>query len=173
MKLVHLKDLAKEFYLNPTEMRDVILAHGNKIGIKLLHEIDKEVVISEIFQNMVRDTVSALTDSLTDYNYIRSKATDSVALNFKGNVYYLFNDNELVYVGQSVSLQNRIGSHIMDGKKFNRVYSEVVDFKHLLLKERFYIHRDIPKLNVCVMSNREYFAEILLLIHIDEYTFNK
>lgn len=63
-------------------------------------------------------------------------------------IYFLFQDQELVYVGQSFSIYSRIGTHCADREKvFNRVAIILCDVSELDALETQYIFKFKPKFN--------------------------
>ncbi|MCA9386382.1 hypothetical protein KC717_07095, partial [Candidatus Dojkabacteria bacterium] len=61
-------------------------------------------------------------------------------------IYFLCEGDEVVYIGQSVSLMSRLESHRVD-KKFNRVYLLQVPSNHLNRVEAEFIRTLQPRLN--------------------------
>jgi len=82
-------------------------------------------------------------------------------------VYFMFNDDELVYVGQTINLKNRIGVHSMNfnsntfvGNKkigedsFNKIlYKEIEDKITRKKLEKMYYEMFEPKLNFIGMQS--------------------
>jgi predicted GIY-YIG superfamily endonuclease len=62
------------------------------------------------------------------------------------SVYFLINDNRVVYVGKSVNVYSRIKDHEKD-KKFDRTLYMIVDVNNLAEVERKYINALLPKYN--------------------------
>lgn len=65
----------------------------------------------------------------------------------KCGVYFLVRDNEIVYVGRSVSVIDRLHTHRKDGKNFNRVFFIECTKEELGELEMHYIRKFKPKLN--------------------------
>jgi hypothetical protein len=62
-------------------------------------------------------------------------------------VYFLINDCEVVYVGQSVCIQRRISEHLLNGVEFDSLNFIEVERQSLHRVERRYIHQLQPRLN--------------------------
>ena len=69
------------------------------------------------------------------------------------SVYFLINDNKVVYVGQSLNVYSRIKEHEKD-KKFDRVLYMLADIKNLQEVERKYINALLPKYNNDPLTKR-------------------
>ena len=62
-------------------------------------------------------------------------------------VYFLIKNKRVVYVGQSISVWNRISIHAGEGKSFDRAAFIACEKKHLDILEALYIHVFRPSLN--------------------------
>ncbi len=62
-------------------------------------------------------------------------------------VYFLIKNKRVVYVGQSISVWNRISIHAAEGKSFDRAAFIACEKKHLDILEALYIHVLRPSLN--------------------------
>ena len=167
MEFIKIRKLANYFNITENECYKLLLNYGNNNEVKILHEINETLIMPKRLYNDIIDTKESIYNSLTDYNTIKSQAKETIPFELNGYVYYLFLNNSLVYIGQSTNIALRISTHVSDRKIFNQVYTEVVDKRILLLKEKFYIHRDCQELNISVMDNREYLKEILNLTTIN------
>lgn len=161
MDYIKLTEISNKYNLDKDRCYNLLLKYGNMVGIKLLHKINEDIITPKsLFDDMIF-IENKIKNRLTSYSEIKEKAKREIPFTGDGHVYYLFQDNDLVYVGQSVNIASRIGEHYRSKKVFNRVYTENVDIKDLLLIEAFYIYRDMPTVNVSVMSNEDYFMTIL------------
>lgn len=166
MNLVKIGKIAKYFGLSDHDAYNVLLRHGNKIRVKLMHEVNECINVPDALETALMGTIEALSNSLTDYRIISASAKSTIPFTNDPYVYYLFKQGELVYIGQSVILPMRIGTHVTNRVIFDYVYCEIVSAESQLLMEKLYIHRDMPKLNIAVMENLEYFRKILELTDI-------
>ncbi len=62
-------------------------------------------------------------------------------------IYFLIMNEEIVYVGQSVNILQRVGSHISEGKKFNKFSFVECNESQLRVIESVYIKMIQPMLN--------------------------
>jgi predicted GIY-YIG superfamily endonuclease len=64
-------------------------------------------------------------------------------------VYFLLQGDEIVYIGQTVDIHNRISVHTRKkNKKFNKVLYHEVKKKNLLIVENYLIKKYKPKYNL-------------------------
>lgn len=71
-----------------------------------------------------------------------------VEFNLNSGIYFLFQDNELVYVGQAACLDIRLLTHISEGiKQFNRFAWIPCEKENLEYLEAQYILKFLPKYN--------------------------
>ncbi len=166
MEYIPLNKIAIEYSLTIDECYKAILNHSNNIGIKLLSKVGAETMCYMGVLNAIQNTIQELNNSLTSYEYISQNAAKHIPLERDGHIYYLFNNKQLIYIGQSIILPARIGTHMSNGIEFDSMYCEKVDRDFLLTKERLYIHRDMPFLNVAVLDNYEYICTILSISDI-------
>jgi hypothetical protein len=71
----------------------------------------------------------------------------SSPLSALAGVYFLIRDGEIIYVGQSVNVHNRVGDHVRY-RMFDRVYILPCDPANLLETEAKYIHKFRPVENL-------------------------
>lgn len=62
-------------------------------------------------------------------------------------VYFLIKDGEVIYVGQSINVQERLSKHVMQGKVFDQYTIVECDVDELDLIESYYIHLFRPRQN--------------------------
>lgn len=68
-------------------------------------------------------------------------------------VYFLLEGNEVVYVGQAISVLRRVAEHLADpSKKFDRFSWINIDPGLLNVTEQFYISKLVPRYNSCSLS---------------------
>jgi hypothetical protein len=68
-------------------------------------------------------------------------------------IYFLWRGSQLIYVGQSRHIAQRVGQHIEEGRKpFDGMSFIRVEISHLNHVERLYIERFLPQYNRCAMS---------------------
>lgn len=68
-------------------------------------------------------------------------------------VYFLWQGESVVYVGQTRQMDRRITEHMVEGKKtFDGISCKPCDLRQLTKVERFYIETLLPKYNRCPFS---------------------
>ncbi len=167
--ITKISEISSLFSITDKESYCEILKHSNKIKIKLLHEVDGEIFIPETIFERISVAINKTENLLTKIEYIIEQADDKIPFGKEPHIYYLFDNTEIIYIGQTFAIAGRINEHLSNGKKFTKVYCEQVDRRKINLIEKLYIHRDSPKLNVAVISNAEHLKEILLITEIDEF----
>lgn len=65
----------------------------------------------------------------------------------KPHIYFLYQNDEIVYIGQSSNLCYRIGQHVNSLKEFNNVKSYVYELPDILAEEQKLIQKYNPKYN--------------------------
>jgi excinuclease UvrABC nuclease subunit len=81
---------------------------------------------------------------------------------YQPGVYFLCKDNDVIYVGQSVTPSSRIASHTRDSqKKFDRVYLLPVPQSELNDVEAAFIHHLQPVANGGLRSGRKPVAPVM------------
>lgn len=75
-----------------------------------------------------------------------AEAKDTVPFIQTPMIYFLVNDGQVIYIGQSVGLANRVGCH-MRNKEFSHVYYVSVPAKDMRMAEAVNIWLNNPKLN--------------------------
>ena len=76
---------------------------------------------------------------------------------FTPGIYYLIDDSEIVYIGQSLCMMSRITTHFADNKKvFNRFYCDPATLHDLDVLEINEIIQHNPKYNIALPQNDTY-----------------
>ena len=86
-------------------------------------------------------------------------------------IYFLFKQNTVVYIGQSVHLHRRIGDHMRSGKLFDGFSYIPCSQEYLDILESIYIHAFQPKYNFATNERKHVcaplqFADLLSLTNI-------
>lgn len=121
--------------------KEYALVYTDELRAKI---VSMETRIAELGRNEMMNIVSA---TLTDKVLLTADEIVKAALPWERavGVYFLVQDKEVVYVGQSVNVYSRISHH--RDKKFDK-YAFVPCAAHMLDKlESLYIHVLRPKLN--------------------------
>lgn len=83
---------------------------------------------------------SHIIKNAEQYNYDTSP-------HIKG-IYFLIHENEIVYVGKSISIRTRLDQHIHSGKHFTQYWYFEYELPFIDKIEGFYIHLLQPRLNI-------------------------
>ena len=75
-------------------------------------------------------------------------------------IYFLFENDEVVYVGQALDMASRIRTHIVESKKSFSSHAQIAvpEEKHHLLNEieAYFIHKFQPKYNITIPPQGRY-----------------
>ena len=75
-------------------------------------------------------------------------------------MYFLFDGDFLVYVGQSLNICSRVGAHLKD-KKFDFIATYPVKAEELTTRELINIYNFKPKYNQDIPTESDYFNLVL------------
>ncbi|MCP3924474.1 MAG: GIY-YIG nuclease family protein [Desulfobacterales bacterium] len=152
-----MKELTREFRIDKKEAYDCILKHGNDINIRLL-----ESQYSTF--KAVEEEILSMKDILFSSEYIMQglEAFTTIPFIKRPFIYFLYDGETLVYIGKTLNLAARIGTHISDNEKvFDRVGYKNVDKSILSLVEEVNIYHYKPVYNKLVWSNVDLFKNVL------------
>lgn len=97
------------------------------------------------FNYLTNETLD-LIDSLSKVNFDDLPKFEKIEI--KVGIYFLLKNNEIVYVGKTINLEQRIMSHQMNNKKdFDNFLFFKVDSEKLDLCERYFINKLKPIYN--------------------------
>ena len=140
-----IKEMALHFKCDPIELNKLFLRHD--ITVKTEFGIN-DGFIDEAIYSFIEEEYNSMLNSLLAIDFIKENKQASVTIKPGYYVYFLLNESELVYIGQSCSLLNRIHIHLEDKKQFTHIfYTETIRVKMDEL-EQFYIQYYSPKLNL-------------------------
>ncbi|MBY0474234.1 MAG: DUF4224 domain-containing protein [Nitrosomonas sp.] len=132
--------------------RELVDLTGNVLPskqIKWLKENNIRFIINGskkpvVFKTQVEDSTNDDDGLLTRVQIIRrSKPVKPLC-----GIYFLLCGSEIVYVGQSINLVERIGNHLRnDEMLFDSYYYLEVKRENMLLMERKYIEKLFPRMN--------------------------
>lgn len=111
----------------------------NKCGLIPIHQID--LYLDSIKVDCIRQEIE---NNLLDYDEIIKEADGNKIL---CGIYFLINQNDVVYIGQSVNIHSRIAQHKNNKKfdKFSYIECGKPELSHLEVK---YIKKFKPKYNL-------------------------
>ena len=161
---VKLIKLARHFRVTEKEAFDTVFRHGNYINIRLLCNIDGADSVSQEAFNEIMETDKRLLGMVFPEEAVKERAFSHVPFDLLPRVYFLIFNNEIVYVGQSSALCNRVMSHQIGNEKhkeFNKVATFEVTRKDINIIESVNIRHYRPLYNKEVMTKEEYFKRVL------------
>lgn len=153
--LIH---LAVEYGLSEHVCRRILLSFGNKFNYKALAEQDGETFVD----GGLADSFYAEIDKSNKWLIAPKdiKPRGSISIKREHYLYFLLFDGEIVYIGQSCNLLNRIGTHSGD-KQFNGVHYVTIDPSDAEMAEQVNIMFHKPTLNIVVWDDATYFKRVL------------
>lgn len=173
-KYININEAASHFRLAPKELHKLLYDKEKKLEITLL-EFDPSqnsygsLVISRYLFDEMKRLYDVYSDKITPIEEIRLKKGMTLSIMRSSYVYFLFDGNSLVYIGQTVNLNGRIGEHIKT-KKFDSVYWEEFKEHELSIMEAMYINIYGGKYNIVKYKDTiEIVKKIIEKIDLFEY----
>jgi hypothetical protein len=125
--MVNISELCRHFGgISVPEIKDVLVKYGEFVGETLITENKHCSLIEETFYREIIGESVNIWKSAFSKEEVLPAGEDSVPIDTLPRIYFLINDNSVVYVGQTRSILQRIGNHTKD-KQFSRVATFVVD----------------------------------------------
>jgi hypothetical protein len=124
-----------------------------KYKIKFTYnQITKDIHIDDKIYDKLVAYQSKMKDDLLSIEQLSSIKLPVIPIDQQYYIYFLFNNDDLVYIGQTCSLVARIGSHQnytgKQKKSFNYISTIQVPSSKILMIEAFYIDKYKPKHNI-------------------------
>jgi hypothetical protein len=164
IETVELDELAKRFDLPHLVTLDTVRNYGNTIRTKLLCEIcGKTSIPMVMFEELIKIDNEFQGLALSSEEVFKQAHTH-IPFDSDPRVYFLIEDGEIVYIGQTCCICARIATHAgaVDGvKKFDKVTTISVKRELLKITETVNIRKYKPRLNRDIMSNENYLKEVL------------
>lgn len=134
-----------------------ILHYGNKICLQLLETENKP------FDNVVDEILNTKIKLLSDEFVIETPPAEiTIPFTTEPFIYFLYNDEELVYIGKTNNISARIGQHVSDRSKvFNKIGCLRVNKSLISVTEEVNIYWHTPKYNIQVWTAEEFFRNVL------------
>jgi hypothetical protein len=135
-----IKTLEEEVFVIEQQIdsyRKIITPLQNSIYQKWdeIRELRKTILL-----NSLELFISNTNYVLTDYNESKEKTL---------GCYFLYKNNEVIYIGISIDIKNRLVSHKNSGKDWDYVkYISCTDYLEVIKIESYYINKHKPKLNI-------------------------
>ena len=138
-----------------------MLKRGNKISKKILHfGEDGKLFTSEAIYRKILRVADSIQNRVVDMDVLLDLADYKIPFERGAFVYFLFQDDVLVYIGQTTNIVTRISSHL-DNKDFDRVATVEVADDELNLVEGINIMEYKPIYNIYVMDRMAHFRLVL------------
>jgi len=162
MRKVNIRKITERFRLSDHDAFSAILAYGNKTNQKVLCDEDDAVYIPLWLWNEIESVESR------NKGYVYEEA-DVLKLRVPLDqattpaVYFLYDGDEIVYIGQSKEVFGRIASHVRDGEKqFDSFAIIHVSAVELDAVEKANIEAYRPRYNsLCNFDKRQHLSYIL------------
>jgi hypothetical protein len=159
---VKLSEVACFFKLREEVIFDIIAKWQNGKNIKVLYQenIDSDIYFSKAFYLEILNQDKFVKSFIYDIETIEKNIVFLDRPYTKAYIYFLFQDNEIVYIGQTTSFQTRIKQHQRE-KDFNKVALIHIYKGYLDLAEMINILEYNPKLNSQKWGTRTYLRHLL------------
>ncbi len=153
--------IANEFSLSEHEVYKLLLRHGDKVGVKLLDAPEYgQVFTSREYYEAIVSSHNELSKEIVPLDQI--KGQDVIPFKETPRVYFLLDDGVIVYIGQTHSIADRMGTHIREKKKsFDSVHTVETSKTMMMTKEAVNIRAYQPKHNINGCSAEDYFFLVL------------
>ena len=146
-EVVNIKDIGKKYKLSADDVFSALLSYGNKTNQKLLVQIDGQTFTPKWLFNEMISVESRICDYIIQEDEVK-KTRQLLSSVTKPALYFLYDGEELVYIGQSREVLGRIATHIRLGEKVFDSFAIVhVPDAELLDIERENIREYRPKYN--------------------------
>lgn len=148
MEKIKLKEASKLLSVNISDLYKILMQRQNEQGVRLMTVSNciEDILIYYSLFDTLSNRINELSDNIKDMEHLRAIKTNSIPDTSKSYVYFLFQDDYLLYIGQTVNLKQRITTHKQD-KDFNYISFEHYDRHDLMLMEALYINAYSSGLN--------------------------
>lgn len=151
-----LRELEKIVNLDVQMINKIIIRFYDYYGINLAVNVYGTIYILEDYFLAIIEEYKRLETFIIPVEEARELKSERVTV-FNGNyIYFLFDENTLVYIGQSVNIAGRIPSHLQD-KVFDSVFFREIPADEKLLIESINIKFYLPKYNRDMRTSGELF----------------
>lgn len=139
-----IRELSGQLDCNPLDLNAMFVKNG--VYIQTIPGTDDGFIDSEL-NDYLLDKFEQLKSRVISKELLISIKSPFVPILPGAYIYFLFQSNELIYIGQTVSLLMRLDNHQKTGKSFDEVAVMQVDWKELNMIEAINIIHYSPKLN--------------------------
>lgn len=152
-------DLSQHLNILPKQLNHLLIQNGfyvsTTFGIS-------DGFIDEELSSFLLERYCHYRSLLLSEEEILINKTQCVPIEKDNRVYFLIQDDTIVYVGQSIQLLGRLQNHVDNKeKKFNYVYYTPVPRKEMLLIEMFYINKLTPIYNTTNNNSLDIITQLL------------
>lgn len=139
---------AKELGVTPSVLHNVLLKRSVDLGVKIMspNSIIENVEISDKAYSLIIYEINLIQSQINDLEYLRELRVTEVPDISKPVVYFLFQDDYILYIGMTNDLKRRISTHKKD-KEFNYISIQVCNKYDVMLLEALYINKYCTGLN--------------------------
>lgn len=138
-------EIANQFNVSTKELNDMLMRNG--IYVSTTFGINDGYIEDELYTDLCEQYNQYQALLLPAEEIINNKSI-VVPIKKAPYIYFLLEDNIIVYVGQSYQLLARLQNHVdNDNKVFNAVTVIEVSRKTINIYEKLYINRFNPSLN--------------------------
>ena len=155
-----LKQLEKITGVSEKLLNAAIVNHYNAYGVNLAASVNGKIYILNGYYDEIVKEYENCSNRIVDINTLLETKSSHIPFKSGEYVYFLFDGNALVYVGQSVNLAKRIGQHL-DCKVFDSVAYVEAEPGYLGITEDVNISFHRPKYNIGISSNEAVFAFVI------------
>ncbi len=152
-----LTQLSKATGFDEKTLYETILKHSNATGEKIMHYDETFLVQKEFYTNFTRRREQ---NELLELNELEEKRQWELPIKPKAVVYFLFENDCLVYIGQSVNVLSRLKDHARL-KSFDSIALVECERHALNEVEALYIDKYKPTLNIAMPSEKDLIKYIL------------
>ena len=154
-----IRELAIKFNCSPFEVNKLLLKW--EMPIQTTFGIDDGFIADDLAEH-INDQTKQLKEKSKTIDEIISRKQNNVHLECKGTfVYFLIKNDLIVYVGQTVNLMERVGTHVKGNKDFNYITYIEVPKRWLLRTESHYIMQFNPHYNISGINSITFLESIL------------
>lgn len=167
---ISIKECAKEFNVSPKLLYNVLYKRMVSLELNFMKgssDYDSVCIPTSIY-DQIKSRLDELLGGLEDIEDIRNKRTGIMPDTKKPVVYFLFQDEYLVYVGMTYNIRSRFNSH-KQTKEFNCFTIITSTHYDVMLLEACYINRFNPPLNNCIYNLDTVIRMILERIDLSEW----
>lgn len=137
-------EVAKLFNCNAIELNRILVKYD--IPVKTEFGINDGWIEEGVYTYIITE-IEKLNQSLVSVEMLRQQKAQVLPIKSGYYIYFLFDDSEIVYVGQTSALLSRIQTHLDLNKIFSYISIIEAQRKELTELEQFYIYAFNPKYN--------------------------